>query len=197
MVNPDKYTDLLLEGAEYELIRAKHGLFAHWSIAQKIRGCGYLLFAASATLPLMMSLPESVTTVYFGSGPLLSEVAFSALLLFSVACLVVAAGGLGVISAYRSSLDDISESQAWSLVGFEDIFSGVAFITGLLGVSATLALAAIGHGGIETIDSLAASGVYPYHDRFFLSVKMLTAGGFAFCSGANIFVVGNFLERLE
>lgn len=197
MGDPNKYTDLMLEGGTYELIRAKHGIFPQWSIAQKIRGCGYLLFAASTTVPVMVFLPQSVTSAYFGSDPLFSEMAFSALLLFSVACLVVAAGGLGVIAAYRLSLDEISESQAWSLVGFEDIFSGVGFITGLLGVCATLALAGIGYGGIETMETLAAAGVYPYHDRFFMSVKLLTAGGLAFCTGTNVFVVGSFLERLE
>jgi len=197
MGDPSKYTEMVLEGQEYELLRAKHGMLTRWSIAQKVRGCSYLLFAASATVPMMAFLPQSVTEAYFTGNPAVTEVAFSALLLLSVACLLVAAVGLGVISAYRSSLEEISESQAWSLVGFEDLFSGFGFITGLLGVTATLVLAGLGHAGIGTIESLAASGVYPYHDEFFLSMTVLTVGGIAFCTGTNVFVVGNFLERLE
>lgn len=197
MGDPNKYTEMVLEGGEYELLRAKRGMLTRWSIAQKIRGCSYLLFAASATVPLMAFLPQSVTETYFGANPAFSEVAFSALLLFSVACLLIAAGGLAATSAYRSSLEEISESQAWSLVGFEDIFSGVGFITGLLGVVATLTVAGFGYAGIGAMESLAASGVHPYHDEFYLSVSVLTAGGIAFCTGANVFVVGNFLERLE
>lgn len=197
MGDQSEFTEMVLEGREYELLRAKHGMLTRWSIAQKVRGCSYLLFAASVTVPVMAFLPNSVAAAYFGANPAFSEVAFSALLLLSVGCLLVAAGGLTGISAYRSSLGDISESQAWSLVGFEDIFSGVGFITGMLGVIATLVLAGLGHAGIGTIESLAASGVHPYQDEFFLSMKVLTTGGIAFCSGANVFVVGNFLERLE
>ncbi|MCL9812145.1 hypothetical protein [Natranaeroarchaeum aerophilus] len=197
MADPNRYTEMVLDGQEYELIRARHGLLSRWSIAQKVRGCSYLLFAGSATVPVMAFLPQSVTETYFTGNPAVTEVAFSALLLLSVACLLVAAVGLGAISAYQSSLEEISESQAWSLVGFEDIFSGFGFVTGLLGITATLVLAGLGHAGIGTLESLAASGVHPYHDEFFLSMTVLTAGGVAFCTGTNIFVVGTFLERLE
>ncbi|QSG01287.1 hypothetical protein [Natranaeroarchaeum sulfidigenes] len=197
MGDPNKYTEMVLDGREYELIRAQHGLLSRWSIAQKVRGCSYLLFAASATVPIMVFLPPAVSQTYFGGNPAFSPVAFSALLLLSVACLLVSAGGLGVVSAYRSSLGEVSESQAWSLVGFEDIFSGFGFVTGLLGVVATLVLAGLGHAGLGAIESLGASGVHPYHDEFFLSMTVLTAGGVAFCTGTNVFVVGTFLERLE
>ncbi|SFB69179.1 hypothetical protein SAMN05444422_101224 [Halobiforma haloterrestris] len=196
-MDEDKYTRLVLEGSEYELLRARWGMFSRWSIPQKIRGCSFLLFAASAMFPIMFSLPGAVQERYLGVDVAASQVGFTALTLFSVGCLVGSSVGLAVLAGYRDRLDDISERQAWSLVGIEDLFSGLGLVTGLLGVVATLVLAAIGHAGVETIDALVASGVRPYRAGPRIAVTVAAASGIAFCCAITVFVLGTFTESFE
>ncbi len=193
----DNYTDLVLEGREYELLRARRGLLTRWSIPQKIRGCSYLLFATSAMFPLMYFLPTTVRETYLGLDPMSTRVGFTVLALLSVGCLLAASLGLTTIAIYRDRLDDISEELAWSLVGVESMFSGIGFITGMLGVVATLALSGIGHAGVETIDQLVASGIDPYHAGPAFALTVVTASGLAFCCAIAVFVLGSVVESLE
>ncbi|MWV41295.1 hypothetical protein [Natrialba sp. INN-245] len=197
MHDRDRYTRLVLEGAEYELLRARRGLLSRWSIPQKIRRCSYLLFAASTMLPIMHFLPAAVKQQYVGANPAFSRVSFTALTLFSVCCLLVASLGLAGTATYRDRIDDISEQQAWSLVGIEGLFSGIGFVSGFLGVAVTLALSSVGYAGIETVDALVASGVDPYHSRAGIAVTVATASAIAFCCAITVFVLGVFTESLE
>lgn len=197
MHDRDKYTQLVLEGSEYELLRARRGLLSGWSIPQKIRRCSYLLFSGSLLLPIMLFLPSGVKQQYLGTHPAVSRVSFTALLLFSVCCLLVASVGLAGTATYRDRIDEISEQQAWSLVGIEGLFSGIGFITGMLGIAVTLALSAIGYAGIETVDTLVASGVDPYHSRAGIAVPVATSSAIAFCCAIAVFVLGSLTEALE
>lgn len=196
-MDEDKYTRLVREGSDYELLRARRGMFSMWSIPQKIRGCSFVLFAASATFPILFFLPPAVQEQYVGVDVAATRVAFTGLTLFSIGCLVGASLGLATVAAYRDRLDEISEQQAWSLVGIENVFSGIGYVTGLLGVVATLALAAVGHAGVETLETLAASGVYPYRGDGRVAVTVRVATGIAFCSAITVFVLGTVIESLE
>ncbi len=69
MHDRDKYTRLVLEGSEYEFLRARRALLSRWTIPQKIRRCSYLLFAASSMLPIMLFLPAVVQQQHVGSDP--------------------------------------------------------------------------------------------------------------------------------
>ncbi len=193
----DRYTELVLDGKEYELLRARRGLLSRWSIPQKVRGCSYLMFAASAALPLMYFLPPAVRETYLGLDPANARVGFTILTVLSVACLIVASLGLIATAVYRDRLDDITEEQAWSLVGLEGMFSGIGFITGLLGVTATLLLSGVGHAGIDTVDTLVATGINPYHSGPEVSLTVLTASFVAFCCAITVFVLGSVAESLE
>lgn len=193
----DKYTELVLEGSEYELLRARRGLFSRWSIPEKVRGCSYLLFATSTMLPIMRFLPISVRETYVGLDPVHARISLTVLTLLSVGCLLVASLGLVATAVYRDRLDDISEDQAWSLVGIEGLFCGIGFITGLLGVVATLVLSGIGYAGVETIDALVAAGVDPYHSSAGIAIPVVAASGIAFCAAIDVFVLGTFAESLE
>lgn len=193
----DKYTELVLEGSEYELLRARRGFLSRWSIPQKVRGCSYLLFAASATFPVLYFLPTSVRRTYVGLDPASSRLSFTVLALLSVGCLLFASLGLVAIAAYRDRLDDISEDQAWSLVGVEGVFSGIGFVTGLLGVVATLVLSGLGYAGVETIDSLVTAGVDPYHASPGVPVSVFESSSIAFCTAIGVFLLGSFVESLE
>lgn len=197
MHDRDKYTQLVLEGSEYELLRARRGLLTRWSIPQKIRRCSYLLFASSSMLPIVLFLPPAVQQQYLGVGPASSRVALTALALFSVCCLVVASVGLAVTATYRDRIDEISEEQAWSLVGIEGLFSGIGFISGLLGVAATLVLSSVGYAGVETVDALVAAGVDPYHAQADIAVPVGAASGIAFCCAVTVFLLSVLVESLE
>lgn len=193
----DKYTDLVLEGKEYELLRARRGLLSRWSIPQKVRGCSYLLFAASAMLPLMYFLPMTVREAYVGLDPASSRVGFTILTLLSVGCLLVASLGLVATAVYRDRIDEMSEDQAWSLVGIEGLFSGIGFVTGSLGVATTLLLSGIGHAGVDTVDTLVATGIHPYHPGPDIALTVVTASAIAFCCAITVFVMGSVAESLE
>lgn len=197
MDDHDKYTRLVLDGSEYELLRARRGLLSRWSIPQKIRRCSYLLFVSSSMLPIMLFLPSAVQEQYIGIDPASSRVSFTALALFSVCCLAVASVGLAATATYRDRIDDISEGQAWSLVGIEGMFSGIGFVSGFLGVAATLALSGVGYAGVETVDALVASGVDPYHSQAGIAVTVAAASGIAFCSAITVFLLGILTESLE
>ncbi|TYT61866.1 hypothetical protein [Natrialba swarupiae] len=197
MHDRDKYTRLVLEGSEYEFLRARRALLSRWTIPQKIRRCSYLLFAASSMLPIMLFLPAVVQQQHVGSDPAFSRVSFTALTLFSVCCLVGASLGLAATATYRDGLENISEEQAWSLVGIEGLFSGIGFVSGSLGVTVTLVLSAVGYAGAETVDSLIASGVDPYHSKAGIAVTVATASAIAFCCAITVFLLSVFVESLE
>ena len=197
MHDRDKYTQLVLEGSEYEFLRARRGLLSGWSIPQKIRRCSYLLFASSALLPILFFLPPAVRQQHLGVDPISSRVALTALVLFSVCCLVVASVGLAATATYRDRLDRISEQQAWSLVGIEGLFSGIGFGSGFLGVVATLVLASVGYAGAETVETLVAAGVDPYHSQAVVAVPVIVASGIAFCCAIAVFLLSVLTESLS
>lgn len=197
MGSEEEHTDPFLGGSEYELIRARSGLSTRWSIPRKVRWCGYLLFAASGLLPVVVSLPAPVRERFIGPDPASAPLAVATVDLLGVLCLVVAAVGLAAVALYRSRLGHIDEDQAWTLVGFEDVFSGIGFVTGGLAVVAALALAAVGFAGVETVQRLVDAGVDPYHMAGDPGVSTAAVSAVAFVCAVGISLLGLRLRRLE
>lgn len=197
MGHEDEYIDLVLDGSTYELLRARRGISTRWPIPRKIRWCGYLSFAASALLPTVMLLPFSVREAYFGVRPAFAPMALAIVDLVGVVCLAVGGLGLAAVAVRSSRLEEISEDQAWSLVGIEDAFSGIGLVTGALGVLSALALAGVGFGGLDAVRDLLAAGVDPYLMSGTSEPTVLTASGIAFGCAIVVYLLGVLVESLE
>lgn len=147
--------------SQYELMRAKHGMVPV-SIPRKLRWCGALSFLAALSGPIIVTLPETVQGAYFTADPLTTPLGAAAITLFGVVCVAVAAVGLAVIQRYVTRNPDPGENQVWKLIGAEDGFSGIAFITGALGVSLGTGILVTGHWGVDRVAWLIDNGVDPY-----------------------------------
>ena len=182
------YTDLVLEGSEYELLRLRHGFLTRWSIPAKVRRCGYLLVAASAALPIVAFLPSAVAARYLDTAPTLARLTVTTLLLVSVFLLGVGGLGLIVLVAYRSRFETVPEAVAWTLVGLESIFTGMGLVTGTLAVAVTLVLLAVGYAGPAGVETLRTVGVEPYRTGAVVSVA--AGSTTAFCVGVVLAFLG-------
>lgn len=159
--NPD-IEQAVLEGTAYELIRAQHGLTAVAPIPTKIRWCGGLLFVGALLFPIVLLLPESVHEASFDGTPLSYPLGVALLLIVGVGPLTFGGVGLSYVHYRIERTASISEDQAWTLVGLEDVFSGLAILTGGLAVFATVLLALVGLAGVEPVTAAQSSGVDPY-----------------------------------
>ena len=147
--------------SRYELMRTKH-ITLPVSIPRKIRWCSYLSALAALVWPLMATLPAPVRESQFAGDPASTPLGAAAVVIFGVGCLAVAGVGLAALAGYVSRNPDPAESNVWTLIGGEDALSGIAFITGFLGVVVGVGILASGHAGLDRVDWLIASGVDPY-----------------------------------
>jgi hypothetical protein len=161
-VSDDRYTELVLEASIYEELRLRRGMATRLPIAAKIGGCSLLSFLAATLAPIVAVLPPAVRDRYFETAPTTAALSVTLLALFGCACLFVAAVGLAWIVHTRSPVDAVSEDAAWRLVGLENIFTGVAFLTGGLGIACAVGLAGTGLLGTGTVEQLLGAGVDPY-----------------------------------
>lgn len=155
--NPDP-----TDRSEYELLRAKHGLFPFVSIARKARWCGYLSFVAALVAPIVVLLPGPVREAYFTNDPLSTSLGTAAVVLFGIICLSVGGVGLAGLTVRLTRSPEPSESEIWRLVGLEDALTGIAFVTGVLGVGSGAVLLATGLAGVGPVDTLVGYGIDPY-----------------------------------
>ncbi|ESS12939.1 MAG: hypothetical protein A07HR60_00175 [uncultured archaeon A07HR60] len=197
MSGEENSVEFLGEDSQYDLVRAKGGITTQWSIREKLYLCAGVLFAAALLWPAVLLLPGEVQGAYFGPNPGSDPIALASMTVLSVSMLSVAAAGLTAVAVRRSRIDRISESQAWSLVGFEEIFSGFAFITGGSGVAASLVLISIGFRGIETVQSLETYGIVPYDSVLEVGISVWTASVVAVIAGALVFGLGLFVNTLD
>lgn len=183
----------------YALLRARYGVSAAWSIPGKIRWCGYLSFVAATLAPIVASLPASVRAAYVGTPATSTTLAIAMVDLLGVVCLAVAVAGVGLaaVDVRRSTLTDPSEEQTWTLVGFEDLFSGIGFVTGGLSVAVALALAGVGFGGVPAVERLLALGVDPYHTVSQPGVTVFGASMAAAGCGLVVYTLGVLVESLD
>lgn len=161
-VTDDRYTELVLEASVYEELRLRRGLLTRLPIAAKIGGCSVLAFIGATVGPIAALLPRAVREQYFDAAPTSTALSVTLLALFGCGCLLLASLGLTWIAHTRSPVDALSEDAAWRLVGLENIFTGIGFLTGGLGIFTAVGLASTGLFGVEMVDSLVALGVDPY-----------------------------------
>lgn len=145
----------------YDLMRAKHVTIPA-SAGRKARWCGYLLVVAALTAPIIATLPAAVRETQFVGDPLATPLGAAAVVLIGVACLAFAGVGLAALAIYTTRHPEPSESRVWTLVGLEDALSGIAFITGFLGVVSGVGILASGHAGLDRVEWLIDSGIDPY-----------------------------------
>jgi len=147
--------------SRYELMRTKH-ITLPVPIPRKIRWCSYLSALAALVWPLIATLPAPVRESKFAGDPASTPLGAAAVVIFGVSCLALAGVGLAALAAYLRRNPNPAESDVWTLVGGEDALSGIAFITGFLGVVTGVGILASGHAGLDRLDWLVASGIDPY-----------------------------------
>ncbi len=192
--NPIEFLD---KDSQYDLVRAKGGITTWWPIAKKLYLCAVVLFAAALLWPAVLLLPGEIRGAYFSPAPGTDSIALASMTVLSVVTLSVAAGGLTAVAVRRSKIEHISESQAWSLVGFEEIFSGFAFISGGLGVAASLSLISIGFQGLDTVRMLETYGIVPYESVLQVGISIASASFVAAVAGTLVLGLGVFVNSLE
>ncbi len=147
--------------SRYELMRTKH-ITLPLPIPRKIRWCSYLSGLAALVWPLIVTLPEPVRDSQFTGDPATTPLGAAAVVIFGVGCLAIAGVGLAALAAYLRKNPDPAESDVWTFIGGEDALSGIAFITGFLGVTVGVGILASGHAGLARVNWLIASGIDPY-----------------------------------
>ncbi|MFO7925936.1 MAG: hypothetical protein ACQET5_02040 [Halobacteriota archaeon] len=171
---------------DYELIRRRHGLSGIVSIPRKIRWCSYLSFVIAASMGALAVLPPSVRKLYLEGEAANQSLGVGLVALFCVGAVVVGAVGLAGVALRRGRAESVSREHAWFLVGLEDVFSGIALITGALGVAAVTTLTVVGFAGTETVERLLAAGIDPYRrlawapESGFVALAALGCGVFVF-----------------
>ncbi len=168
------------ETAEYELLRIKHGASTWISIPRKLRWNGYALLVLAGTTPLLWGLPDVLLQTYFPAGPFWTPLVVNIVGLMTVFIFLLASGGLFWTARRRHQLTEITTDQAWLLIGYEDIFSAAAFVTGVLGLVTTLALAAVGYLGPSQYARAITLGIHPYAtvgiDLPAIAISLLSVG---------------------
>ena len=159
--DPDRSADPT-DRSEYDLLRAKHGIFPLVSVARKVRWCGYLSLVAALVAPIVALLPPPVRATYFAGDPLSSSLGAAAVVLFGTLCLLAGGVGLAALSVHLTRSPEPSGSEIWRLVGLEDALTGIAFVTGALGVGTGTALLATGLAGVDRVETLIGYGIDPY-----------------------------------
>jgi len=187
-VTENQYTKLVLEATPYAELRHRRGFLSRLSIAAKIGGCSGLFFLAALLAPIVAALPPAVKAQYVASDPLRVELSVSMLALFGCGCLFLASLGLAWIAIRRSPVEELSTDDAYRLVGLEDICTGLAFVTGTLGIASALTFASMGLFGVETIDNVAAVGIDPYQTTA-LTPTPIELSAVAACGGAGTAVL--------
>jgi hypothetical protein len=193
MPSDDRHAERILHGSTYEQIRYRSAMTGRWSPTRKVRWCGYLLLSGSLLFPILASLPAPVTEGYVGTDPTSAPLGLAlSVLLFAL--LVSTAGvGLVVVSTRAARGEELTEGEAWRLVGIEDACTCLGFVTGSIGLLVTVAVAAVGLLGLDAVDRLLAAGVNPY---FTVGVPVTSATASLVAAGAAIalFALASLVE---
>ncbi|WP_418285772.1 hypothetical protein [Halorubrum sp. DTA46] len=151
----------LASNSRYELMRSKH-VTVPLSVPRKLRWCGYIALLAALIGPVVATLPTAVRADHFAGNPTTTPLGAAAVVLIGVVAVAIAAAGLTAVAVSVERTPDPPESRLWLLIGAEDAFSGIGFITGALGVLSGGIILASGHWGPDAVDRLIASGIDPY-----------------------------------
>mgnify|MGYP006421889801 CR=1 FL=1 len=164
--------------SRYDLMRAKHVTFP-LSIPRKIRWCGYLALLSALVGPIVATLPLPVREAYFVGNPTTAPLGAATIVLLGVASVAVAVVGLTALALSVSPGSDPPEDRVWLLIGAEDAFAGIGFITGALGIVAGGLILASGYWGVDVVDGLVDSGIDPYLtlDTVSATPRLVTGSG--------------------
>lgn len=182
------------ERSRYELLRSKH-VIVPLSVPWKLRWCGSLALLAALVGPIIATLPTPVRETYFAGTPTTTPLGAATVVLFGVVAAGIAAGGLTAVAAYVDRHPDPPESRVWLLIGAEDVFSGVGFITGTLGVISGGLLLASGHWGVDAVERLNDLGIEPYLVFESIPVTPRLTAVVAFVVGVGALASSVFAER--
>jgi len=78
--------------------------------------------------PITVLLPEAVRETYIGEGPLFTPLSVAGLAELSVVTLFGAALGLFWVAYRGRRPNEITEDEAWTLVGLKEMFSAFGFL---------------------------------------------------------------------
>ncbi|KTG10592.1 hypothetical protein AUR64_07945 [Haloprofundus marisrubri] len=160
----DPIASALLEGPQYQRLRARrHSLFKQ-SIPRKLAWQAAILGALALVLPLAMTLPASTRGLFPGGDPLSSTPKILLLGAYAGVIEVVAAAGLLYVGYRRLRTgDSLSEHEARHLLSIEDVSSMISLVTGAFAVVAVDGFFLLGHGGEPAVGAfLAAGGGNPF-----------------------------------
>lgn len=195
MSDRDDIEQAVLGESEYDLVRLRHGTTAFTSVPRKARLCGLILVSGGLLLPIVLVLPDTVVEENLHGTPASYPLGLAFLLV--VSAIPAAIGGIGLAGvAYKfSTVEEMDRDSAWQLVGLEDIFTGLGYVTGGLGVVIAVSLAATGLFGPELVDSLQASGVDPYLRSPVEWATATVGAAVAVTLGSIVFVAGVLVEQ--
>lgn len=197
MVSDEDVSRSTVEESTYRLVRARHGLFTWAPIPRKIRWCGYLALLMAVVTPLILFLPAEIAQAQFAGSPAQAQLSLGYIVLITLGTLIGAAIGLAAVAYRQAQLDEITDDQAWTLVGSEDLFSGFAFITGGLGAVSTVILAALGHLSAPAFRRLADLGANPYLTGGVLAMTPMMIGVVSVVCGVGLLVLSRVVPTTD
>ena len=182
---------------DYDVVRTRSGMSTLWSVEKKMGWCGSFLLAASLLTPITVLLPDAVRDTYIGEEPLFTPLSVAGLGELSVITLFGASLGLFWV-AYRSRrADEISEDEAWTLVGLEEVFSAFAFLMGFVGLLVCIVAVSAGMNGVEFVESLAESSLQPYRGDSAVALPVAYVSASAFFSGVVVLGLAAYASSLR
>lgn len=190
-------TDFGIDRTDYDVVRTRSGMSTLWSVEKKIAWCGYFLLATSLLTPIIVLLPEAVRETYIGEEPLFTPLSVAGLAELSVFTLFGAALGLFWVAYRGRRPDEITEDEAWTLVGLEEVFSAFAFLMGFVGVVICIAAVSSGMQGVEFVESLAESSVQPYRSDSAMALPLAYVTAPAFFAGVVVLGLGEYASSLR
>lgn len=193
----NKDTEFGINRTDYDVVRTRSGMSTLWSVEKKIVWCGYFLLAASLLAPITVLLPEAVRETYIGEDPLFTPLSVAGLAELSVVTLFGAALGLFWVAYRGRRPDEITEDEAWTLVGLEEVFSAFGFLMGFVGVVVCIVAVSSGLQGVEFVESLAESSVQPYRGDSAMAVPLAYVTAPAFFGGVIVVGLGEYASKFR
>lgn len=160
----DPIASALLDGSQYQRLRARRYSLFKQSIPRKLAWQGTILGALALVLPLAMTLPAWTRRLFPGGDPLSSTPKILLLGAYAGVIEAVAAVGLLYVGYRRLRAgDSLSEREARHLLSVEDVSSMISLVTGAFAVAAVDGFFLLGHGGERAVGAfLAAGGGNPF-----------------------------------
>jgi len=160
----DPVASALLSDSHYERLRARRYSLLDTSIPQTLALQGVILGALALVLPLAMTLPATVRTLFPGGTPLRSTTKIMLLGSYAGAIETAAVLGLAYVGYRRYRRQgELSEHEARRLLNVKDVATMIGLVTGAAAVVALDGFFLLGHAGRGAISAfLAAGGENPF-----------------------------------